>query len=191
MDMASTPESFSETVRERAARIRLHGASAVAGLYDLTAERLVRFAATITRNQHDAEDAVATALLRVVADPSPLMAAHQPWPYLIGMVRNDALVLLRKNKRWSIARGLIDLVTRTKVDELEREESAREVWLALRNLPTDQSEVVVLKIWEGLTFQQISEVQGVPAATSASRYRAALTKLESVLANRGYEVPHE
>jgi RNA polymerase sigma-70 factor, ECF subfamily len=33
------------------------GAAGLSGLYDLTAQRLVRFAVTITRNQHDAEDA--------------------------------------------------------------------------------------------------------------------------------------
>lgn len=189
--MTASSDPFSESIRERALRIREQGAVAVAALYDLASVRLVRFAATITRNQHDAEDAVAAALLKVVADPATLAEARAPWPYLLCMIRNEALVLLRRKRRWSLAQGLIDLVTWTRVDELEREESIREVWLALRRLPTEQSEVIVLKIWEEFTFQQIGEVLGIPPATAASRYRAGLSKLSTALLPSSEEVPHE
>lgn len=154
---------------------------AVAGLYDLTALRLVRFSTAITRNQQDAEDAVSAALLRVVSDSALLANAIAPWSYLLRMVRNESLVILRRRKRWSIAKSLVDLWTWTRVDELEREESIRAVWSALRTLPTEQSEVVVLKVWEGLTFQQIADVLEIPAPTAASRYRYALGKLSHLL----------
>jgi RNA polymerase sigma-70 factor (ECF subfamily) len=97
------------------------------------------------------------------------------------MVRNEALQLLRRKQKWSVAQGLLDLLTWSRVDELEREESIRAVWKALRELPTEQSEVVVLKVWEGFTFQQISQVLGIPAPTAASRYRYGLAKLSSML----------
>jgi RNA polymerase sigma-70 factor, ECF subfamily len=174
-------ESLSESVRECARRIRESGAAALGGLYDLTAVRLVRFSTTITRNQQDAEDAVSSVLLRIVATPGLLMEAQSPWSYLLRMVHNESLVILRKRKRWSLARGLIDLWTRVRVDELEREETIRAVWVALRALPVEQSEVVVLKVWEELTFQQIGEVLEIPPATAASRYRYALAKLSDVL----------
>ncbi|MFM8261739.1 MAG: hypothetical protein ACKN9S_05625, partial [Pirellula sp.] len=63
-------QDLSETVRRQVDTIAVHGIAAVAGLYDLNSVRLVRFAATITRNQHDAEDAVACALLKVVSERS-------------------------------------------------------------------------------------------------------------------------
>jgi RNA polymerase sigma-70 factor, ECF subfamily len=48
---------------------------------------------------------------------------------------------------------------------------------ALRALPTEQREVIYLKVFEGLTFHEIGERCGVSQNTAASRYRYALTAL--------------
>ena len=181
------PTDFSETVRNQVRTIAQHGIAATAGLYDLTSMRLVRFAATITRNQHDAEDAVACALLKVVSDIEVLFNARNPWAFLLQMVRNDALLILRRKKRWirvatKLSQCLNDLITAPpKVDALESQESMQEIWQALRQLPTEQAEVVVLKIWEQFTFHQIGQTLGIPPATAASRYRYGVAKLSEIL----------
>ena len=187
----SPPETFSDRVRESAKCIAESGAAALSGLYDLTSMRLVRFSVTITRNQHDAEDAVQAALLRVVGNANHLCRAISPWPYLLQMVRNESLVILRRKRRGAIVSNLIDLLTHRTVDEVEQEESYRAVWLAIRSLPVEQGEVVVLKIWEDLTFSQISDVLGIRPATAASRYRYAMLKLASELRSLSAEVTHE
>jgi RNA polymerase sigma-70 factor, ECF subfamily len=186
-----TNEYLSEQVRQCADRISESGAIALAGLYDLAAQRLLRFAVTITRNQHDAEDAVQAALVRAAGKPSLLSAADRPWPYLLRMVRNEALFIVRNRKRTFTMANLCDLITRRSVDEVELEETHRAVWLALRKLPTEQSEVVVLKIWEDLTFAQIAEVLDITQSTAASRYRYAMTKLSRYFNGRRSGVYHE
>jgi RNA polymerase sigma-70 factor (ECF subfamily) len=175
------PNSFSDHVRLCADRIAESGPAALAGLYDLTAKRLVRYAASITHNQHDAEDAVQAALVRVAGEPKLLCRCGQPWPYLLRMVRNESLVILRRKQRWSLVSNLADLLTRRLVDELDQEDTHRAVWAALRTLPTEQSEVVVLKIWEEMTFLEISEILGISPSTAASRYRYAIGKLTQTL----------
>jgi RNA polymerase sigma-70 factor (ECF subfamily) len=172
------PDPFSERVRQAAVRIAESREAALSGLFDLTALRLVRFATTITRNQHDAEDALQIALVRVASNPNYLVRADRPWSYLLKMVRNESLVILRRKKRWSLLGNLSDLLTQSRVDERQYESSHLEVWRALRTLPTEQSEVVVLKIWEEMTFAQIAELLEISPATVASRYRYALEKLE-------------
>jgi len=152
---------------------------------------MVRFAVTITRNQHDAEDAVQATLLRVVGDPKLLYRADSPWPYLLRMVRNESLVILRRKRRGAIVSNLIDLLTHKSVDEVVQEESHRAVWLAIRSLPVEQSEVVVLKIWEELTFLQIAEVLSLSPATAASRYRYGMQKLATELRSQSVEVSHD
>jgi RNA polymerase sigma-70 factor, ECF subfamily len=174
-------QSFSDQVRESARRVAESGSAGLSGLYDLSVMPLVRYSVTITRNQHDAEDVVQTCLVRVVANPNLLIHANCAWSYLLGMVRNESLVVLRKKRRWSMLDGLNDLITRRAVEELEQEDSFRAVWLALRTLPIDQREVVVLKIWEELTFDQIADFLGIPPSTAASRYRYALQKLATKL----------
>jgi RNA polymerase sigma-70 factor, ECF subfamily len=124
-------------------------------------------------------------MLKVLEAPERLLDARRPWPYLITMVRNESLQLLRK-RRWRPApHGVEDLVTVCPVDELEREDTYRLVWKAIRGLPREQSEVVVLKIWEGFSFAQIAAVVGAQLPTITSRYRYAMTKLESSLRREG------
>lgn len=172
---------FSKRVFQCLDHMVVHGGDAVAGLIDLTSTRMVRFATTITRNQHDAEDAVQTVLVKVAERPRLVRDADQPWNYLLRMVRNESLLITRRKSRWSLVDNLTDLLTVRRVDELEQEETAREVWRALRKLPTEQSEVIVLKIWEQMTFLEIADVLEITPGTSASRYRYGMQKMTQLL----------
>ena len=52
---------------------------------------------------------------------------------------------------------------------------------ALGDLPPEQRAVVHLKLWEGMTFEAIAGLLGIPSNTAASRYRYALEKLRTLL----------
>jgi RNA polymerase sigma-70 factor (ECF subfamily) len=173
---------FAERVQECTDRLTATGVDALGALFDLTSPRLVRFAVAVTRNQHDAEDAVQTALVRLASKPRLFHPVACPWAYLLRMVRNEALVIARRKQRCQATGDLTDLVTLCRVDELEREESHRAVWSALRTLPPEQAEVVVLKIWEEMTFAQIGQILETSPNTVASRYQYAMTRLTRRLA---------
>lgn len=172
---------FKAQVRNRADHLARLGEDAISGLIDLTSQRLIRFATTITRNQHDAEDAVQTAIIQISRDTKRLAECDEPWSYLLKIVRNESLLIGRRRRGWRWIDGLCDLRIHRRVDELELEEQYREVWIALRKLPTEQSEVVVLKIWEQMTFADIAEVLELTPSTAASRYRYAMKKLATLL----------
>jgi len=186
--MSAAKLTYSMEVRECVVRIRESGATALGGLYDLTAVRLVRFSKAICRNQHDAEDAVSATLLKVASDPELILKADNPWAYLLCMVRNESLVVLRKRKRWTITSGLFDLLLASPENRLEKQESENQVTHALYQLPQEQTEVVVLKIWEELTFVEISAVLEIPVQTAASRYRYAISKLALLLDHESQKV---
>ena len=48
-------------------------------------------------------------------------------------------------------------------------------------LPDEQRTIIQLKLWDGLTFEESAEAQGVPLNTAASRYRYGLEKLRTLL----------
>ena len=181
--LMNTQEKFSESVRTHSKRISESGPIALSGLYDLTATRLVRFSASLTGNRHDAEDAVQSVLLRVASHPHLLADAVRPWHYLLRMVRNESLLLIRRRKRCSFVGTIADLLmNRRHADAdseygVESQETRDEVWTALQSLPRQQSEVIVLKVWEEMTFAQISEVLRITPSTAASRYRYGIEKL--------------
>ncbi len=52
---------------------------------------------------------------------------------------------------------------------------------SLAELPPEQREVLVMKIWAGLTFAEIGKVTEVSANTAASRYRYAISGLRRKL----------
>jgi len=55
---------------------------------------------------------------------------------------------------------------------------------ALAKLNRDDREILELKIYAGLTFQEIAQTTGQPAATVATRYRRALEALRPWLAKQ-------
>ena len=159
-----------------------HGNLAALGkLYDLTAERLLRYARTLTRNSADAEDALQAAMCRVAQYPDQLARSAFPWAYFLKIVRNETLKVLQRRVKSALT--TTDPNQGWSLDEpgLERQENAACVRLALQRLPADQAEVVVLKIWEAMTFAEISVVLGESHNTVASRYRYAIEKLTRLL----------
>ena len=64
-----------------------------------------------------------------------------------------------------------------------RSESQRALAVAIDRLPAEQREVLVMKIWNELTFADIGTVLGIPQNTAASRYRYALCALKKNLTN--------
>ena len=161
--------------------------SALGRLFDLTAARLLRYAQTLTRSRDDAEDAVQAAIVRVARNPRSLAVVQMPWAYLLKIVRNETLRLMARQRP---SLELIDghAVSPPAESSIFFLEQQAEVQAALRKLPAEQAEVVVLKIWEELTFQEIATVTGESPNTVASRYRYALTKLECSLKRLASEV---
>jgi RNA polymerase sigma-70 factor (ECF subfamily) len=56
---------------------------------------------------------------------------------------------------------------------------------AVARLPAEQREVLVLKIWNDLTFADIASLLGIPQNTAGSRYRYALLALKKTLQPHG------
>src|SRR5581483_1964861 len=52
---------------------------------------------------------------------------------------------------------------------------------ALRQLPEDQREVVILKVFQNLKFEEIAAIQGAPVSTVKSRLYMGFEKLRSIL----------
>lgn len=154
---------------------------ALTEMFDLTAQRLVRFAITITGNQPDAEDALQGTFSRIAFKPRLLAKAGAPWPYLIRSVRNEALRIIQKRKGTGLEVAERSSGEESIESQIVQEETADTVRRLLKTLPKNQYEVVILKHWEELTFVEIAEALGLSQNTVASRYRYAMEKLQRSL----------
>jgi RNA polymerase sigma-70 factor (ECF subfamily) len=171
---------FPVRVRRAALELARRGPSALGVLYDLTSLRLLRYALTLTRNHEDAEDALQAAMVRITLKPQALSQAKCPWAYFLRIVRNEAITIVRRRK--PVVR-LSQFTVPTIEDEsaLDDEELRHHVRRAVRRLPPAQGEVVVLRIWEDMTFLEIATVLDQSPNTVASRFRYALEKLTRML----------
>jgi RNA polymerase sigma-70 factor (ECF subfamily) len=157
---------------ERADRWRqvleLHGAA------------LLLFARQWTSGRADAEDAVQDGFVRFWKTRS---RARDELAYLYACVRSAAMDQGRGRRRRAAHERAAPQRDDASAFELELEHAERTMLIeaALNQLPGDQREVVVMKIWGALTFAQIGEALGIPLNTAASRYRYALSRLGAEL----------
>jgi RNA polymerase sigma-70 factor (ECF subfamily) len=137
-----------------------------------------------TRSLADAEDVVQEAFVRYWRNQRGLPG--DPQALLVTSVRRAALDLARREGRRAAREQRAD----GGLEERERyfeplpgdgDERRQQIEAALRRLPSEQREVLVLKIWQEFTFEQIGGALGIPPNTAASRYRYALAALREEL----------
>jgi RNA polymerase sigma factor (sigma-70 family) len=148
---------------------------------DVHGAALVLLARHWVTNRADAEDVVQEAFVRFW----PLRASVQePVAYLYACVKRCALDWQRGRQRrqhreLAVARPEAESLF---IAPVEQDERRLAIEMALRRLPANQAEVLVMKIWGGLSFPQIAAALETSPNTAASRYRYALTNLREQLA---------
>lgn len=142
---------------------------------------LILFARQWVARHDDAEDVVQNALVRFWQAREE---AADRVAYLFACVRSAAIDWRRGAARRQRREAAVAQPERTEplfAPAVEADERRAAVEVALATLPDEQRQVLVLKIWGGLTFPQAGAALGVPANTAASRYRYALAKLREQL----------
>ena len=137
---------------------------------------LILFARQWSASGADAEDAMQAGFLKFWRTRAK---ARDEVAYLYACVRGAAMDLGRSERRRDVREARASAGTEESGFELAAERAEREaaVEAALRELPADQREVVVMRLWGELSFAQIAEALGVPLQTAASRYRYAIRRL--------------
>ncbi len=147
--------------------------------------KLLLFARQWFPHPADAEDVVQEAFVRFWRREGKLNSGNQG--LLFAAVRSAALDILRKESRRQRREqaaynddALLGSHTAF-FDGAEAADDSRQLELAMRDLPAEQREVLVLRIWGELTFAEIAVALAVLPNTAASRYRYALSTLKKTL----------
>ena len=149
----------------------------LAAWYDEYGPRLYRYALLILADRPAAEDAIHEAFARLAGALGRRRPPEVTFNYVAAIVRNECYTALRKRRRRT--EGAVPLVEPAAPEASEEERLI--VDQALRALPAEQREVVYLKVYEGMTFQEIADRCGVSINTAASRYRYAADRLRREL----------
>jgi RNA polymerase sigma-70 factor (ECF subfamily) len=136
-----------------------------------------------TRSLADAEDVVQEAFVRYWRHQRHLPGDAQA--LLITSIRRAALDQARRESRRAAREESSNAAMEgcSLFDPPHGACSDRhdEIRVALERLAVEQREVLVLKIWNELTFEQIAQTLDISPNTAASRYRYALAALRKEL----------
>lgn len=150
-------------------------------LYDAKAGQLVLYGRALGLSHSEAEDLVQEAFVALLASEKTPACAEA---YVYRAVRNRAL-----NYKRGLWRRLAREMESRRWFERDAEESPaeREAMRRLAELPLEQREVIVLKIWSQQTFEEIAQHLEISANTVAGRYRYGMAKLRASLKGLNYE----
>jgi RNA polymerase sigma-70 factor (ECF subfamily) len=149
--------------------------------------RLLLFARSWAKSREDAEDLVQEAILRLWHHQAKSDGSPPDLPLAFSTIRFCGLNLHRSDTRRRKREGnvifLNDFQDVWLDPVMEDDEDSERLRQAVERLSPKLREVIVMKVWSDLTFQQISETLAISPNTAASRYRYALEQLERDLRN--------
>lgn len=126
------------------------------------------------------DDCIQQALIKF-ASCNPKPANHLAWMYKV--VRNEAISQQRGRKRRKQREQLVAQRAQLFESQSKLEIESQILTDALSQLKTETREIVVAKIWSGLTFEQIAENAGCSTSAAHRRYQAGLEQLKLLLKN--------
>jgi len=140
---------------------------------------LVLFARQWVRSQADAEDVVREAFVRFWRRDHNI----DNRPLLYAAVRSAALDLIRRDGRRARRENEVySGMAQFSDPQFETIDDSQGVLAtSIDRLPHEQREVLVMKIWNELTFAEIAEALEISPNTASSRYRYALAALKKDL----------
>jgi RNA polymerase sigma-70 factor, ECF subfamily len=163
--------------------------SEFADLVDGYTDRLVRFAFRRLGSIQDAEDVVHDVFVRMFTAERP-DAIVLYGPYLFRSVGNACTDLLRHRARVAGLRDDVafDRLSSAGLGPAEAAQVAEERGRAeamLGSLPPEQAETIRLRVFDGLSLDEIASVLDCPINTVSSRLRYGFQKLREAVGNKG------
>lgn len=153
-------------------------------LYDRASKSVYGFALSITQNTYDAEDVLQETFLKVYAKAGEYLPQGKPMAWIFTITRNLALSRLRqRGKDLALDDSRDTTPDFSMVDNAEQ----RLVLEALfRVLTTEEKEILVMHVANGLKHREIATVLEMPLNTVLSKYHRAMKKLKAAVEKEEY-----
>lgn len=136
-------------------------------LYDKYVRKIYRFVYYKTFNREVTEDLVSQAFLKALENIGSfrkIKGTFQAWLYQIA--RNTVIDHYRKDRDEIDVDSIWDLESSDEVfKKIEQRELLEKVFKILNKIDTEKREILMLKIWDELSYKEISEITGKTEAS--------------------------
>lgn len=156
-------------------------ASSLEELYSRHAQKVYAFLRVLSGRHHDAEDLFAATFERMLSRASTYVYPRPFKPWLFAIARNLGRERLRRAAVRERAPETPKALPADPSAVAEKHEEADRALQALEVLDGDLREVVVLRVFEEMSFAEIAKITGAKEATVRSRMRRALERLRETL----------
>ena len=161
---------------------------------------LYSYALVLTRNHAEAEDLVQETYVRAIPAMGRLRAGSNTKGWFFTILRNIWLNQLRKRRNGpqmiemaggdDVASSIVE-PSKDSYDLYVSKLEAEQVRAAIQELPIDFREIILLREYEDLSYQEIANVLDCPVGTVMSRLGRARAKLRVLFSARfkGFDRP--
>jgi RNA polymerase sigma-70 factor, ECF subfamily len=153
---------------------------------------LYSYALVLTRNRSEAEDLVQETYVRAIKAMGRLRSGSNVKSWMFTILRNVWLNQLRQRRTTPLmveidgdenaANSVVEFSKDPHASYVSKIESER-VRQAIQQLPVDFREIILLREFEELSYQEIAAVLNCPAGTVMSRLGRARSKLRALLSD--------
>jgi RNA polymerase sigma-70 factor, ECF subfamily len=156
-------------------------------------DALFRYAMALSRSVPAAEDLVQETFLRALSAKRPLRPDSNYKSWLFTILRNIWLNELRKRRWVSLSldaepEGAAPAIPASMDDDPHQRYVSKvkvnEVRDAIQQLPLEFREIIILREYDELSYQEIAEILACPTGTVMSRLARARSKLRAILSQQ-------
>jgi RNA polymerase sigma-70 factor (ECF subfamily) len=147
--------------------------------------RLRRFARSLSRNQHDADDLVQVAVERALRNREQFRDGANLASWLFGIMKNAWIDASRARLRRAEVALPDDSGEHPAVSPGDTDASLWSVSEAMSKLPDDQRLAVALVLVEGMSYKEAAAVLEIPMGTLTSRLARGRAALAAALDESG------
>jgi RNA polymerase sigma-70 factor (ECF subfamily) len=152
-------------------------------LYDAYIERIYRFIYYKTHHKETAEDLTGRVFFKVFKNIKRFDAkqgAFTAWIYRI--TRNTVIDYYRVSRS---EKNIDDVWDLSSDEDIERDVhiriSAEKVQAYFRELSSDQRDVIIMRVWQGMSYREIAEIMGRSDDSCRMLYSRGIQKLRKIM----------
>ncbi len=149
-------------------------------------DEIYNFSKHMVSDSEEANDISQKTFLSLYRNLHKLNFSTSPRPWLFKVARNFCLDYIKKKKPIQFSENEAEILeipeSLPSVEAMLDEEIFLQQFKSnLDNLPVTEKEILLLKYFEDLTFEQIAEIQNIPLNTVKSHFYRAKTRLFKIL----------